>query len=182
MLFCIHSFLPASHCLLFYLTQSHFSKFHKGTYNVFCSPLNSHQMSGLEAGPQDAIRLIMAGWPWNRLLIYLILSWCSWHLIQKIPLFFLIKNLERLNSWLLVSQLVICPGRTGSQSPVLLAARDTLKKGACMLLLFHGIFNHIRFLWWLSGQESTCSAKAAGDVGSFHESERFPRGGHGNPL
>ena len=138
MLFCIHSFLPASHCLLFYLTQSHFSKFHKGTYNVFCSPLNSHQMSGLEAGPQDAIRLIMAGWPWNRLLIYLILSWCSWHLIQKIPLFFLIKNLERLNNWPLVSQLVICPGRTGSQSPVLLAARDTLKKRACMLLLFHG--------------------------------------------
>ena len=49
-----HSHVPVC---MFYLIQSHFSKFHKGIYNVFCSPLNSHRMAGLEAGPQDAIRL-----------------------------------------------------------------------------------------------------------------------------
>ena len=33
--------------------------------------------------------------------------------------------------------------------------------------------------WWLSGKESTCNA---GDPGSIPGLERFPRGGHGNPL
>ena len=33
--------------------------------------------------------------------------------------------------------------------------------------------------WWLSGKESACNA---GDPGSIPGSERFRRGGHGNPL
>ena len=35
---------------------------------------------------------------------------------------------------------------------------------------------------WLSGKESTCSARAAGDMGSVPGLGRSPGGGHGNPL
>ena len=36
--------------------------------------------------------------------------------------------------------------------------------------------------WWLSGEESACSAGAAGAAGLIPESGRSPGGGHGNPL
>ena len=35
---------------------------------------------------------------------------------------------------------------------------------------------------WLSGKESTYSAGATRDIGSISGSERFPGGGHDNPL
>ena len=36
--------------------------------------------------------------------------------------------------------------------------------------------------WWLSGKESTCNARAAGDLGSIPGSGISTGGGHGNPL
>ena len=36
--------------------------------------------------------------------------------------------------------------------------------------------------WWLSSEESTCDAEAAGYMGSISGSGRSPGGGHGNPL
>jgi len=36
--------------------------------------------------------------------------------------------------------------------------------------------------WWLSGKESTCSAKDIRDTSSIPESRRSPGGGHSNPL
>ena len=39
-----------------------------------------------------------------------------------------------------------------------------------------------RLLCWLSGKETTCSARAAGDPGSIPGSGRSPGEGNGNPL
>ena len=36
--------------------------------------------------------------------------------------------------------------------------------------------------WWLSGKESVCNARDAGDVSEIPGSGRSPGGGHGNPL
>ena len=36
--------------------------------------------------------------------------------------------------------------------------------------------------WWLSGKESTCNGRDAGDAGSIPGLERSPAGGNGNPL
>jgi len=36
--------------------------------------------------------------------------------------------------------------------------------------------------WWLSGKESSCSARDAGDVGSIPGSGKSPGEGNGNPL
>ena len=35
---------------------------------------------------------------------------------------------------------------------------------------------------WLSSEESACNEEDAGDSGSIPGSERYPRGGNGNPL
>ena len=37
-------------------------------------------------------------------------------------------------------------------------------------------------LRWLSGKESACDARAAGDTGLIPGLGRSPGGGHGNPL
>ena len=37
-------------------------------------------------------------------------------------------------------------------------------------------------LWWLSGKESACDARAAGDTGLIPGLGRSPGGGHDNPL
>ena len=37
-------------------------------------------------------------------------------------------------------------------------------------------------LWWLSGKESACDPRAAGDTGLIPGLGRSPGGGHGNPL
>ena len=36
--------------------------------------------------------------------------------------------------------------------------------------------------WWLSGKESSCSARDTGDMGSISGSGRSPGEGNGNPL
>ena len=36
--------------------------------------------------------------------------------------------------------------------------------------------------WWLSGKESACNARAAGDTSSIPRSLTFPGGGRGKPL
>ena len=36
--------------------------------------------------------------------------------------------------------------------------------------------------WWLSSKESACDAGDTGDAGSTPGLDRFPGGGHGNPL
>ena len=36
--------------------------------------------------------------------------------------------------------------------------------------------------WWLSGKESACNAKDAGDTGSISGWGQCPGGGHGNPF
>ena len=41
---------------------------------------------------------------------------------------------------------------------------------------------YIRLPWWLSGQESVCTAADARDMGSTPGSERSPGGGNGNLL
>ena len=40
----------------------------------------------------------------------------------------------------------------------------------------------VKKIWWLKGKESACNAGATGDVGWLPGLERFPGGGHGNPL
>ena len=42
--------------------------------------------------------------------------------------------------------------------------------------------SHVGLPWWLSSEESACSAGAAADVGSIPGLGRSPGGGHGNPL
>ena len=64
----------------------------------------------------------------------------------------------------------------------------------CLLLSYHSKFCragreeilfryfHSGLPWWLSGKESSCNARVAGDAGSIFWLGRSPRGEHGNPL
>ena len=49
----------------------------------------------------------------------------------------------------------------------------------CLPMGEGGVGDFFRLPRWLSGKESSANA---GDVGSIPGSERFPGGGHGNPL
>ena len=44
------------------------------------------------------------------------------------------------------------------------------------------VYLRYRLPQWLRGKESTCNARATGDVGSSPGSRRSPGGGHGNTL
>ena len=47
--------------------------------------------------------------------------------------------------------------------------------GICVCMLYSS-----GLPWWLSGKESACNARNAGDSSSVPDSRRFPGGGHGN--
>ena len=117
---------------------------------------------GCESSPEDAsyrVFLLLLSFQYYCLLLLVLnpLSWEEPTLIQLLP-----------------TTLIMKLSKTHARQPIF--------SGILLLVLFFGVTmltKQASLPRWLSRKESACSA---GDLGSIPASERFPGGGHGNPL
>ena len=102
--------------------------------------------------------------------VYLIFGWFGWFtMLYYLQMY---SNVIQLYTHILFFRFF----SIGHYCEILSIVSCVIQSGSCLCMSISG------FPWWLSGKESTSSARATGDGGAIPGSGRSPGGGRGNPL